>query len=269
MKILLILFFSCCIATVVFAQEVQEPRKYRAIILDFGLDYQNLKEERFSSIDRYSWGYPVNIGYEWDRRNRNIIELRVSKNFLPTSGRVNFHSLKAQLNYTYLFKYGRNSNFSLGAYADLGSVFVFPVGGWSGNNTISYANWNSYGFSGMYHKKLNWINNSVVFSSQLSFPLFAYLIRPAYGIPYTENYLEDGTFDFQREGFTKAVILGGEFKTINTFQNIHFNINLSKAFGKKDSSIGIEYTIDFFQSTDSKNVRLFSNSVIVTSKIKL
>jgi len=269
MKLLITLFLSFITLAAVFGQDDLEVKKHRAIIFDFGLDYQNLKEDRFSSIDRFSWGYPVNLGYEWDRRNRNAIELKVSKNLLPYSGRIQFHTLKAQLNYTYLFNYKDNPNFKLGPYVGVGSVLVFPAGGWSGNNTIAYSIWNSYGITGKYEKLFNWIDNSVVFSSQLSFPLFAYLIRPAYGIPYTENYLKDGTFDFQREGFTKSLLLGGKLKALHTFQNIHFDINLSKTFGKKDSSIGIEYAMDFFQSTDGKNVRLFSNSVMITSKIKL
>ncbi|MEM1326047.1 MAG: hypothetical protein AAGI23_08845 [Bacteroidota bacterium] len=220
---------------------------------------ETTQEERMTYRKYTQPAFNLALQYFWEKQDkRQAIELRLGKNLNVIGTRfMTFQHLRPNMSYTYERKRG---GLLLGGYVDIGSLLHFPLRNWEGNNTISYTMWSSMGFSGSWRQALS-KDNKFSAQARLRFPLVAYVIRPAYGLPYPDNYLEDGTFDFQRKEMTRHLLTSGKMSTLDRFQQILFEAGLSMHITEKQHQIGLSYVLDYLNYNEEKDIQQLRNGL--------
>ncbi len=228
---LVLLCVSCsCIA--------QKNDQFRRFIFETGLNRQTTLDQRFTANGQTDLGFQLNTRFEFGNKNKlNRLELNFSKNFVEPDFTY-FTNLNPELRYTHL-RSSKWKNLKIGGYADIGSLIIFPQGAWK--SPLSYTLWSSLGIAAKWQKPVSIGRKKLQLSIEGSLPLLSYVIRPAYAQPYADNYLVDGTFDFDREGMGKYLLKSGQLKTLNQFNNFKAKTTLTMPFGKKGHQIGLSY----------------------------
>jgi len=79
------------------------------------------------------------------------------------------------------------------------------------------------------------------------------VIRPAYGHPYPEHYLQEGVFHPNRSGMGKSIVKSGRLKTVNKYQNIKLVVGLSY-YHKDHLKIGLQFSSHLQNYRDGKKL---------------
>lgn len=263
------IFFCCAILLAQGISYGQDLRKTKAISIEFGGNLQTSLEQRFVSQAKKHPGFNFTLGYEFGKENRhNQLELNFSKSTLDFSKIADFLHLKPEFRYTHMRAINGKS-IHLGGFYDIGALLTFPRNSWTGNNTISYSIWSSLGVAAKWKKSITIKEKSLIIRASGSLPIVGYVVRPAYGLPYTENFLEEGTFDFKQTRLAKAIITGGKIRSLNSFTNYKADIGLALPFGKKGHEVGIQYAWEFFWVGDKKSTSLAQHQLSIGLKMNL
>jgi len=261
--ILLLLLFS----TFLFSQDEKKGKHYFHI--DYGLNHQSILEQRFSSLPLHFTGFNTRLAYSWENE-KSLQSVTTDFSKTTTKGKVSlfFNVLNPELRYTN-WRLRKDKNIHFGGYWDAGTVLQFPSGNWAGDNEISYTIWSSLGLSALYRKEIQLFNRPFLIKGEASFPLFTYLIRPAYGFPYSENFLQDGIFDFKRTGLGGYIIKSGKLRTVNAFQNVKLNSSLALPLTAKQHQIGLHYQWSFLYAKGEKSISYAQHHLTLFLKIRL
>lgn len=252
-------------SVLLYAQE--NPLKQNRFFLEYGVQFQNSVDSRFSARTRNYLGFHTAVAVEFLRTDKiHRLEVRFSKNFNYREHIIFFEQLLPELRYTFL-KPWKTSNLLVGGYADIGSYLAFPVGSWRGNNNISYTMWNSYGLSTQHQHTFSLGKLQLQHRTRFSIPLLAYVVHPSYGLPYPESYLEDGVFDFQRNGMATQILTSGKIYTLNRFQHIEVRTGVALPFRNNTSAIGIDYQLTFLQFQQLDQLRQIQHNFLLTIKL--
>ncbi|MEM6377843.1 MAG: hypothetical protein AAF705_06505, partial [Bacteroidota bacterium] len=111
-------------------------------------------------------------------------------------------------------------------------------------------------------------NQNFSILSDFNLPLLTYVIRPAYGLPYPEDFLEDGTFDFQRTGMTGTLLTSGKIRSLGYFQQFRFRLGLASLLTSQQHEIGLSYLFDYLNVKDIKPVRQIKNGLQLSGTFK-
>ncbi len=61
----------------------------------------------------------------------------------------------------------------------------------------------------------------------LQCPLVSYLMRPAFGIPYPENYLQEGVYNPKDKGIAVPFVTSGKLTSFDQFFRVQSNLALT------------------------------------------
>ena len=247
----------------------QDAAKTKAFVIEYGGNLQTSLDQRFVSQPKTHLGFNFNLGYEFGKNNRlNTLELSFSKNVADFTKLVEFTNLKPEFRYTHT-RAIKGKAIHLGGFYDVGTFLIFPRNNWDGNNEITYTIWSSLGIAAKWNKPITLKKKELMLRASGSLPILGYVIRPAYGLPYTENFLEDGTFDFKRTGLAKAILTSGKIRTLNRFMNYKADIGLALPFGKKAHQVGLTYAWELLWVGGQKSITFAQHQLTIGLKINL
>jgi hypothetical protein len=261
-KRILFYIFTYAKLTSIYAQ-TEVSNSY---FLNFGLAIPSTKETHYTSNFRNGIGYNVQIGYE--RQSSKSIN-RFSVLFLQSKqGKENLsfsNILRPEIRYEHLRKINE-SGLSIGGYFDIGTLLNFRRGTWADENSINYTMWSSFGFSSQYEKSIKLKDKKINWNSKFSVPLMTYLIRPSYTFPYTDNYLENGVFSFDRSGLSKKIVTGGKLVSLDKFLNIGFQTGFSFPTNNNKWELGVNYSLNYMQTNELKPIFQSVHLINLTTK---
>jgi hypothetical protein len=258
---LLLLTFFTTLSLKTFGQETMQ-----SIFLNVGLNFLNNKETHYTSNFRNGIGYNILIGYE--HKTQNSIN-RISVVFINTkTGKGNISTsnlLQPELKYEHL-RILSTSGVSIGGYLDFGSLLNFRNGKWASENSTNYTIWSSLGLSTQYQKAVHIGTQKLNWNTRFSIPAFSYLIRPSYTFPYTDNYLQNNVFEFDRTGLGSKILTGGRFVFLNKFLKTQFQTGFTIPTKNNKWEFGVNYAFDYLQTNELKPVFQFGHQINLTTK---
>ncbi len=242
------------------------PKKGHYIEFGIGYQFQRFKDVRHSSIYRNAGGVSYRLAYRAMNEKRQHV---IGINFASTNSNQEFASLISNilggLYYEHLRKI--NNHIWLGGYYDLGAFYGNRGGEWANpEDNPTWGAWSSIGVSASLRKNFG---NGWSIDPSIRLPLLAYTVRPAYGFPYPESFLQEGRFSFIEEGMTKEVIKSGKFQTLNNFMNLQLSCGLHKGFGNRRHQIGIQYQTGYLFFNGEKPFADWQNQISIISKFNL
>lgn len=255
--------FSILIATM-FKSIGQGTNK--SVFLNVGLNFLNNKETHYTSNFRNGIGYNILIGYEYKTQNSiNNISLTFL-NAKTGNGNISTSNLlQPELIYEYLRTIPK-SGISIGGYLDFGSLLNFRSGKWAAENSTNYTIWSSLGLSTQYQKAVNIGTQKLNWNTRFSIPAFSYLIRPSYTFPYTDNYLQNNVFEFDRTGLGSRILTGGRFAFLDKFLKTQFQTGFTIPTKNNKWELGLNYVFDYLQTNELKPVFQFGHQLNLTTK---
>jgi len=259
---ILCLLMGTCITLI-----AQENEKQKSILFETGLNYQTILESRFTTNAKNYLGFHTGINMETVQANRTSnMAFEFSKNILRDKYYVDFIHLNCSLIYTQ-FRTLPSKTLKVGGYIDQRTSLSFPTGAWATNNSISYTLWLGSGVAVQGTKSITIKNRNVTLEFAGSLPLLSYVIRPAYAHPYTESFLEDGTFDFTLKGMWKSFFTAGKWRTLNSFMNAKTKVGLVFPVGKKANQVGVHYAWEYLQVGNNRPVWQTQHRLSLTYKL--
>jgi len=256
-KILCLLFLSISL--------VSKAQKNNRLLIETGISAQQIVEKRFTADAPYELNFHSNFHYEFGKKaNINRITLGIAAN--PNQrGLTDFIHILGEVKYTHLRPLP--SSIYLGFFVDNGNAISIPIGGWSGNNSISYSLWVSAGVAAYWEKTISINNQKIIASFDAAIPIVGYVMRPAYGHPYAENFLEDGTFNIARNGMAKYILNSGKIRTLNSFVTVNTKASIAIPFGKKAHQIGLAYAWKYIHIGNDRPIWITQHQLSIQTKI--
>lgn len=236
--LILISFYSI---TPIQAQEASMLNR-KEIGLQIGWRFNRILDKRYASNAK-KMGQAIYALRYAEQHEKKREELVFSYSTTPKNSNPGFLSFKTtmpQVNYSYQRKVG---NAWVGGFFDSFTLLTFPKSstGVFGNNSISYTIVGSLGAAIGYEHKLNETEeNPITLHSSAQLSLLNYVIRPAYGHPYPEQYLTEENFSPTRAGMAGPLFKSGKLKTLNTNQMLRLVIGFNY-YHKNRLKLGIQY----------------------------
>ena len=260
--------FFLSIALLILIVGQSQAQRDHSFYMTNGLSFQQTKDLRFTSTFRSGLGYNADLVYE---NQKDSVINRVAALFtFSTQGKSNISyslNLNPELRYEHLRNW-RFPNFYLGAYIDAGSLIAHRFGRWTSDTNISYTIWSSLGVAARYERPLNFKGRQLLWRTHCSLPLLAYVVRPAYSFPYTDNFLEQDQFNFEREGLAGNIIKGGKIKTVGGFTRLHFQTGLLLPTKNNKWALGFAYRLSLLQTNDLKPIYQFTHQLNFIVQLK-
>lgn len=248
----------------VMAQQTASADKQ--LLMGAGLGYMTSKDLSSSPLRYSGMGATVQLGYEHSRLKRfQGVLLTVQAGGLQNGIRrqSGISAYKTQLAYHQYWVMNPQSRtrWAVGGSAEVwGNARLFgarennPVS-YDAGSAISLGTRASHSFSGRFSR--------LAASFHLLIPVVAYVIRPAYGVPYPEAFLKDGVFNHQDEGLVGPMLTSGKLKTIDGFFRTQTTTSLTYSFsGTK--SIRLSYSWEYYHIPSALPVRQGNQALIVS-----
>jgi len=241
-------------------------QKNNRLLIEAGMSLQKVLEKRFTADAQYESNFHSNFHYEFGKKaNINRITLGLAANTPNKQNSTDIIQVLGEFKYTHLRPL-KQSHY-LGFFVDNGNAFSIPITAWSGNNSLSYSLWASVGLASYWEKNISINNRQIIASFDAAIPLLGYVVRPAYGHPYAENFLEDGTFNFDRIGMGKYILTSGKIRSLNSFRTINTKASIAIPFGEKAHQIGLAYAWKYVHIGNDRPIWIAQHQLSIHTKI--
>lgn len=245
----------------------QENEKQKHLIIEAGLNYQSILENRFTTNANNYLGFYAGFNLEKIRANRTSgMAFRFSKNIPRDKDFTYFSHWNWSASYSQL-RTLPSKTWKVGGYIDQGNAMSFSGGSWSDNNVISYTFWLGAGLAIQGTKTIHIGDKNFLLDFAGSVPLLSYVIRPAHAHPYPESFLKDGTFDFTQKGMWKSFFTSGKWRTLDSFMNFKARVGMVVPAGKKSNQLGIHYAWEYLHVGNDRPVWQAQHRLSLTYKI--
>jgi|GEM_PF-1995527 len=253
---IIILFFFSVIS--LRGQETVNPITHE-IKLQAGLSNVLIKDERLSANAKKSWASTFRIEYN-KIDNTSKQEFAVSYTYRSKFDSEQLMDLTYHRpSFTYAYERRVGDSF-VGGYFENSVLITLPrsKSGMFNNNPVSYSMFTSIGPKVSYASTLGQ-NNKVTITGSAQAALLNYNVRPAYGHPYPEKFLETGVFSPTRRGMAGPLMKSGKIQTIDKHQSFRLKLG-AYYFVSEHIKVGLDVQFDYvhnntldhstFQSTD-------------------
>lgn len=254
-KIFLIIVLICLGTYSLVAQNELEPKNRKnSISLNVGFAKGLFKDENYSPMNYSSNNFAIDIGYERDFKNENLLffspsfqtgTLRTPVSEFNTSDHYNIN-----LELGYLFKVSNDrskTDFYIGgqyhSYLDL----VF----YDGTESITFLGLHSLDVSTRLSKR---VSDKHILTTNISLPLFGLLARP----PYTgwDKYIVEHADN------PLPVFFRGDITSLNHFLafncNVQYQYEISPFFG-----LSVEYQFRYYKTNVLKKAIIPNNQITI------
>ncbi|AKD53913.1 hypothetical protein [Spirosoma radiotolerans] len=244
----------------------QTTRSDKQLLLGGGFGYMTIKDLSSSPLRYSGMGGTVQLGYETSRpKSFQRVLLTVQAGGVQNGIRrqSGLSAYKAQLAYHHYWVINpqARTRWALGGSAEVwGNARLF---GARENNPVSYDAGSAISIGTRANHSFSGRFSRLAASFQLSIPVVAYVIRPAYGVPYPEAFLKNGVFNHQDEGLVGPMLTSGKLKTIDGFFRTQTTTSLTYSFAKA-KSIRLSYNWEYYHIPSTLPVSQGNQSLIVS-----
>lgn len=256
----LLIIFTCT----VYGQENINSQR-RSITIKAGLSFNGIKDNRISALKYNSMTPTYGIAFtKWTNTTRQEFDLAFTMHSKVDRSRL--LSLKFMRPYFTYSLQKKVNNIWIGGFFNHNTLLTYPSSrtGHFGNNPISYTLANSIG------PKISWSNGfdlnndrKLNITSSLETAVLSYVVRPAFGHPYPDQFLESGDFTPTRKGMAGALVKSGKLMTINKFQSIRLVIGLSYLLSDH-VGIGLNLNLDYQRTNDINTSSITTKDVLLS-----
>lgn len=259
-SVILILFISF-ITSSFFAQN--DHSLHRELGIRIGASFTTYNEARYSAMTKNYIQPKVGFIYiKMNNKKREELLMSYTSTFKPSNiQNLWYKIINPEVNYTYQ---RRIANTWIGGFYQSSTILNFPKNGRGlfGNNPISYTIANSLGIAGDFSNILLEKNNRRLdLNTGTKIALLSHVVRPAFGHPYPEHYLQEDIFTPTRDGLGKSIFKSGKIRTIDKYQSIKLVLGLNYYHGDH-LKLGINYEGNFQKVREGKRAIYKSNDLI-------
>lgn len=257
--------------TIVTASAQEMDSKTRLLSIGAGTSYVTVRDFAASPLRFGGLGVYGQLGYEWNNKIKfqNIrLNFQTSGLNNSTSYRSDTRAYGGKISYSYLRRIGsaKQLGFRLGGIVDIwGNARVKQQ---RKNNPVSYDAGASLTLATHFSKHVSVSKSILQLDYSLAVPVLTYLIRPAYGVPYPKNYLEDGVYNPKDEGIAGPFLKSGSLVTFNDFFRVQSNVTITYPI-KSRNALRLGYGWDFYSIQSLKKVQLADHTVSLSLLINL
>lgn len=229
-----------------WAQTSEFSQKERSIKAQVGLSHFNLKDGRLSALAIRGWApsFALAFNKQTSTAKQQMRLSYASQANLSTTDIISFAAHHFNVEYSYEAKV---KNQWIGGFIEMPTFLLFPKHHLFNNNPISYTMAMSIGPK---MSKTFEITDKLQGTISAQTSLASYVIRPAYGHPYPEEFLDPESFHPTRRGMANKMIPSGKLLSLTKYQSINISLGL---YYKVNETISL--TID-------GNTRIFRDNAL-------
>jgi hypothetical protein len=242
-RIALFIFFIIVTISSVHTQQLTDNTlNFKEITFHVGISRSSLVDKRMSLREKrqFSTIYGLNFTTVKTKSRQQLNVLFTSFKSQTNASQLGLNFIHPTINYSYERKL--RNNYWFGGSFDSNVLLTFPNTdtGFFVNNPISYTM--AYSLS----PKISWNHQTsvkskdVFLNSSAEVALLTYLIRPAFGHPYPEKFLEEGTFSPTRSNIALPLLRSGKIKSVHNFQSIKIKLGV-QLFLTDSVGIGVHF----------------------------
>ena len=231
----------------------QEDHLHQEIGIRFGTSFTAYNEARYSAMTKKYIQPKIGLVYsKWNEKKREELSLSYTSTFQPSNPKNLWYKIiHPEVNYTYQRKV---DDAWIGGFFQSSTILNFPKNGKKlfGNNPISYTIANSLGVAVDLVEPLLENDNrrlDLILGGRTA--LLSHVIRPNYGHPYPEHYLQEDVFTPTRSGLGKSIPKSGKLRTLDKFQNMKLVLGLNFYY-KDHLKVGVQYERNFQRIKEGK-----------------
>ncbi|MEL6254577.1 MAG: hypothetical protein AAFR87_21385 [Bacteroidota bacterium] len=256
----------CIIGLSFFHQEIQAQEaidfKQEEIGLHINWRFTQFKDMRLSArtFQSGAWSYGTIYRKETNRKKEALIFTFSRMSTQEPKGLLKIRLISPQVQYSHQRKVG---NLWVGGFIDSYSLLKFPQApaGIFNNNPISYTITKSMGPMISSDFSLRETEDSRIFAiPSLQMGLFNYAIRPAYGHPYPDEYLNEEYFSPTRRGMAGPLLRSGKIKLPHKYQMIRFSFGLFYQI-RSQYQVSLNYELYFQRDGGMHNSRTINHDL--------
>lgn len=191
-----------------------------------------------------AWSFGTIYRKETAKKREALIFTFSRSSTLDPKGLLKINLISPQVQYSHQRKAG---NLWIGGFIDSYSLLKFPqaAAGTFNNNPISYTISKSIGPMISREFVLRETEDNRFFTiPSLQMGVLNYVIRPAYGHPYPDEYLTEEHFSPTRRGMAGPLLRSGKLKLPHKYQMIRFSLGLFYQIQSR-YKIGLNYEFYF------------------------
>lgn len=243
-----------------FSQETSRT-SFREIGFKVGIAHLSIQDDRFSAISKSGWtpSYEINFKKIKTHSKQEWSFGFSMANQLGNDPLLNAKVIRPNITYSYERKF---KQLWIGGFLNSSTILQFPRTNTSHfeNNPISYTISQSIGPRFSLNQNFGTHDQwSLDGAAQIS--LLNYVIRPAYGHPYPEKYLQAGRFHPTRSNMTAPLIKSGKIHSIDKFQSFKIVLGISYIVSDR-MKVSVNYRIDHLNTTDRQRSKFSSQEIL-------
>ena len=262
LKSVLVFTFVLLIVLPLAAQN--DNKLHREFGIKFGTSFTAYNETRYSAITKNYKQPKIGLVYaKWNDKKREEFYASYTSTFSnPNPQNLWYKIIHPEVVYSYQRKV---ANTWIGGYYHSSTLLNFPKNDKKlfGNNPISYTIANGLGIAINHAESLlENDNRRLDIYGGAKMALLNYVIRPSYGHPYPEDYLQEDVFKPTRAGMGKSVAKSGKFRTVDKYQSMKLVMGLN-FYHKDHLKIGVQYERNFQKVREGKQATYKSHDFTV------
>jgi len=232
---------------------------YKEIGFSIGWSSSSIRDVRLSNQNKDLFNPVFGIHFNQVKTNTRSnfnMAFKMDKTSRNDSG-MGLQVILPEVRYNFQFK---SANTWIGPSFHSSSLLVWPRSNDFGNNPIAYTLSKNLGVA----VDRSWAseNQDMRIDAGIETSILSYVVRPAFGHPYPEAYLEEGTFHPTRAGIGRAMIKSGKLRTPRSFQN--FQIKLGFRYNITEQiSISTNYNMHIQNLSAQQDMRLVSHDFLL------
>ncbi len=242
-------------------------QSYKELTIGAGIGLVNITDSRMSAISYSSVQPTYHLGYK-SQSEKTVQEFQ----FDFTLNQKRSSSRLLDLNFTKpSFSYSLEKKVQgiwLGGVFNSTTLLTSPLTrtGHFNNNPISYTIANSIGPKISLRKAFMTESGKSRYelNTTLEAALLGYVIRPGFGHPYPEQYLESGIFSPTKAGMAGPLLKSGKVLSIGKFQSFKVVIGLS--YHVSDNfKLGARLNLDYHSVSSNQPASMMATDLLVTA----
>ena len=153
----------------------------------------------------------------------------------------------------------------IGGHINLSTLLTFPISstGHFSNSPISYTMAATLGPSVSFDRNLGDSDRWSI-AGDAHVGLINYVIRPAFGHPYPERFLQPEVFTPTREGMAPKLLTSGKLETINKYQSVKIRFGVYYLVDSR-VKLGVVGSVDYVNSKDNYQATYLNQNLAVSA----
>jgi len=244
-----------------YSQEINRT-SFKEIGFKIGIAHLGIQDDRFSARSKSGWTPSYEINF---KKIKEHSKQEWNFGFLFAHNLGNDALLHAKLirpNITYSYERKFNQMW-IGGFFNSSTILHFPRTNTRHfeNNPISYTISKSIGPKISLNRNIDH-DHRWSFDGEAQISLLSYVVRPAYGHPYPEKYLQSGTFHPTRRNMTTPLMKSGKIHSIDKLQSFKIVLQISYLISDH-TKISVNYRVDYLSTTNQQQSQFSSQEILL------